>query len=182
MRQRTRAAPQSGPANFWRSDVVSGQLSPAMARPNLDVVRAQLRGLASDAIADALETLESRVLGGPARGGRAGRERQLARTREVLERDRALASATLSEEVPRPSPPPAAAIGASNTALDAIVCDEPIRTRSMAQLLAAQGHPERALSIYAYLLARDGSNPALHAEAAALREAQPSAGVRTDLE
>ena len=49
------------------------------------------------------------------------------------------------------------------------VCDEPIRTRSMARLLASQGHHQRALSIYAALLASNGSDTALQAEAAALR-------------
>jgi hypothetical protein len=48
-------------------------------------------------------------------------------------------------------------------------CQEPIRTRTMAKLLAAQGHRERALSIYDHLLSKDASDPALLAEADALR-------------
>jgi hypothetical protein len=51
-----------------------------------------------------------------------------------------------------------------------VTCDEPIRTRSMARLLASQGHHQRALSIYAVLLRANGSDAALQAEAAALRD------------
>lgn len=50
---------------------------------------------------------------------------------------------------------------------------EPIRTRSMARLLAAQGHRERALAIYEELLARGevelGDDASLAAELSALR-------------
>jgi hypothetical protein len=48
-------------------------------------------------------------------------------------------------------------------------CKEPIRTRTMAQLLARQGHRQRALSIYDFLIAADPSDAELVAEAAALR-------------
>ena len=48
---------------------------------------------------------------------------------------------------------------------------EPIRTRTMARLLALQGHPERALSIYDELLAVD-TDPKLLAEAEELRARQ----------
>jgi hypothetical protein len=61
---------------------------------------------------------------------------------------------------PAPEPP---------TRGEHVVCDEPIRTRSMARLLASQGHHQRALSIYALLLAANGSDATLQAEAAALR-------------
>ena len=57
------------------------------------------------------------------------------------------------------------------------ICDEPIRTRSMARLLASQGHHRRALSIYDVLLATNAADATLAAEAAALRslaEQQPS--------
>ena len=46
---------------------------------------------------------------------------------------------------------------------------EPIRTRTMARLLAAQGHKSRALSIYDELIAADASDATLVAEAASLR-------------
>jgi hypothetical protein len=46
---------------------------------------------------------------------------------------------------------------------------EPIRTRTMARLLASQGHRGRALSIYDDLLAANGSDATLRAEAEALR-------------
>ena len=48
---------------------------------------------------------------------------------------------------------------------------EPIRTRTMAKLLASQGHRERALSIYEDLLRKDASDQTLLAEAEALRNA-----------
>lgn len=46
---------------------------------------------------------------------------------------------------------------------------EPIRTRTMARLLASQGHRSRALSIYDELLAADASDATLREEAEALR-------------
>ena len=46
---------------------------------------------------------------------------------------------------------------------------EPIRTRTMARLLAAQGHRGRALSIYDDLLAKNGADASLREEAEALR-------------
>jgi len=49
--------------------------------------------------------------------------------------------------------------------------EEPIRTRSMARLLAGQGHRARALKIYEALLAADSSDESLRAEAEALRRA-----------
>jgi len=49
------------------------------------------------------------------------------------------------------------------------VLDEPIRTRSMARLLAGQGHLRRALAIYDALLAEPGADDSLRAEADALR-------------
>lgn len=48
---------------------------------------------------------------------------------------------------------------------------EPIRTRTMARLLAQQGHKSRALSIYDELIAADGEDASLRAEAASLRDA-----------
>jgi hypothetical protein len=49
---------------------------------------------------------------------------------------------------------------------------EPIRTRTMARLLAAQGHKGRALSIYDELIAADASDATLIQEAASLRETE----------
>ncbi len=65
-----------------------------------------------------------------------------------------------------PVPPSLAAALAKET--PRALCDEPIRTRTMARLLAAQGYRKRALSIYEHLLAL-GDDPALRAEADALR-------------
>ncbi|MEY4512796.1 MAG: hypothetical protein RLZZ450_4918 [Pseudomonadota bacterium] len=49
------------------------------------------------------------------------------------------------------------------------LCKEPIRTRTMAKLLATQGHRERALSIYDHLLQKAVGDDSLRAEADALR-------------
>ena len=46
---------------------------------------------------------------------------------------------------------------------------EPIRTRTMARLLASQGHRGRALSIYDDLLAKGDADGSLREEAEALR-------------
>jgi hypothetical protein len=67
---------------------------------------------------------------------------------------------------PAESPPPPAA-GEDEDERD----EEPIRTRSMARLLALQGHRARALKIYDALLAANGSDETLRAEADALRRA-----------
>jgi hypothetical protein len=47
--------------------------------------------------------------------------------------------------------------------------EEPIRTRSMARLLASQGHHKRALWIYDWLLATNAADDTLRSEAEALR-------------
>ncbi len=47
--------------------------------------------------------------------------------------------------------------------------EEPIRTRSMARLLGAQGHRERALAIYEELITKNSSDSTLVQEAEALR-------------
>lgn len=49
-------------------------------------------------------------------------------------------------------------------------CDEPIRTRSMARLLASQGQHDRALAIYEALVEVNGADPALQAELEAVRQ------------
>jgi hypothetical protein len=95
---------------------------------------------------------------------------QAERLREVLDRDRALVTAGPprgSERVEPTAPSPAAAIAPA--APPAAVCDEPIRTRTMARLLATQGHRARALSIYEHLLAHGDSDPCLRSEAELLR-------------
>ena len=51
--------------------------------------------------------------------------------------------------------------------------EEPIRTQSMARLLAAQGHRERALAIYEELLAQNSEDDSLRHEAEALRQGRP---------
>jgi hypothetical protein len=149
----------------------------------LRAARAQLRDAATDALASALGAVEARVLAAATGSSRGRSERQVERMREVLERDRALASAALPDPpapAPSPGPEPAATVPAPAAAAPATTpvvpeCDEPIRTRSMARLLASQGYPERALAIYSYLLAKDATDPTLEAEAAALRAARGDA-------
>jgi hypothetical protein len=50
--------------------------------------------------------------------------------------------------------------------------EEPIRTRTMARLLAAQGHRERALLIYEELLAQNSADSAMQEEADAVRRGE----------
>jgi hypothetical protein len=92
------------------------------------------------------------------------------RTRTVLAIDRstrAQAAALVVAPAPRPMLAPT---GVAEGRTDVRVpCDEPIRTRSMARLLAQQGHPQRALSILEYLLARNAADAELRAEAEAVR-------------
>ena len=127
-------------------------------------MRARVIGLALAGARDALETIEARVAG---QLSGSALERQRERTREILERDRALLETAV------PADPPVAAAGPAPSTAPAreqnVVCDEPIRTRVMAKLLAAQGYPHRALAIYRYLLVHDDSDPALQAEIAALQ-------------
>jgi hypothetical protein len=114
-------------------------------------------------------------------------ERNTDRLRDVLGRDRALAVGARAEPgrgrpasappaltvVPAPAPatPSTAELAAALTAEERPqrVKHEPIRTRTMARLLAAQGYRQRALAIYEELLAEAGADDALRAEAEALR-------------
>jgi len=147
----------------------------------------QLREAAEGLVADALGRLEGRLRGA------AGATRSVERMREVLERDRALAFANQaaaplvrSSESPaqaEPTPAPLSApVGAHETGTGAApepdVCNEPIRTRTFAQLLATQGHVQRALAIYAYLLEKKPDDAALMAEATALRATQEGFGTQ----
>lgn len=83
------------------------------------------------------------------------------------------AFATPEFVAPEPSPPPnvAPVLPKAVSAPAPVVngaAEEPIRTRTMARLLAAQGHPARALAIYDALMATD-PDPSLRAEAERLR-------------
>lgn len=140
----------------------------------LSAVRAQLREAARDVLANALDQLESGARSRPA-SARSGHGDQAERMREVLERDRALAAALQMQvqaapPATSPEPPQAPVFPACEPACEPATpeCNEPIRTRTMAKLLAAQGHPDRALGIYLYLRALEGPDPALNAAIAAL--------------
>ncbi len=71
-----------------------------------------------------------------------------------------IAEAAPASAAPRSAAEPRASVQAADA--------EPIRTRTMARLLAAQGHPARALAIYDALMA-DDPDPSLRAEAERLR-------------
>lgn len=101
----------------------------------------------------------------PRRGAASASE---SRLREVLDRDRALIAAqpALAPAVPAPvptstsTPVPVAGDADNLPALE----PEPIRTRTMARLLAAQGYRERALAMYRTLLAASPSDAELQHE------------------
>lgn len=96
------------------------------------------------------------------------------RLREVLDRDRALIAAEPAKVVDAapPAPPPPSAPAPSEPGPSDLE-QEPIRTRTMARLLAAQGYRARALTIYEALLREDQTDADLRAEAERLRS-QPA--------
>jgi hypothetical protein len=126
--------------------------------PSLQRARSQL-SQAVGALSSSLEVL------GDFRFGGGDAERAHQRLRDVVERDRALRAAQPS----RPSAPKKA--DASSSRRDEVVAYEPIRTRTMARLLAAQGYRMRALAIYDELLAGSPEDAALRDEAEAVRKA-----------
>lgn len=137
---------------------------------------AKLSEAAEDLVAGALGRLEARLRRS------AGPMRSLERVREILERDRALtfagppaaARAQPAHAEPVDAAPVTTARAGGDDAPAPVLCEEPIRTRTMARLLAAQGHVERALSIYAHLLRQSPGDSALLEEAAAARAIQAS--------
>lgn len=70
---------------------------------------------------------------------------------------------------PAPAPVETKAAAPVAAATEEASGSDPIRTLTMARLLAVQGYRKRALSIYDELLARDASDPNLRAEADRLR-------------
>jgi len=92
----------------------------------------------------------------------------------LLERPRAKAKTRPPSAVPSIAKLAAPTVRTTATtpatpAPDDAATGEPIRTHSMARLLASQGHAERALAIYDDLLQSGSADPALLAEARALR-------------
>ncbi len=95
-------------------------------------------------------------------------------------REQAVAAETVTTQPPAPQPaetlttqPPAGAAARRSGPTTRTFVEEPIRTRSMARLLAAQGHRERALAIYEELLGQNSEDPGLRDEAAAMRRGEP---------
>ena len=160
----------------------------------IERARMQLTQAVSVALSDGLEALGDRLQGTRRSSssllGQVGAAAEVHghRLREVIERDRALiASSPLAEEA---APAPAAVTtapeldvsleldvpfvaSAAAVAPPAVqICDEPIRTRTMAKLLGGQGPRARALSIYDHLLAKSPLDEALRAEAESLRASE----------
>jgi hypothetical protein len=69
-------------------------------------------------------------------------------------------------------PPPAPFSTRSQGASTRTFVEEPIRTVSMARLLASQGHRERALAIYEELIAQNSEDASLQEEARVLRSGE----------
>ena len=165
--------------------------SPARLRSR---TRAALGQLVGDVLSTQLGALENRLSRSgwlatrPSAGSATG-----GRLREVLDRDRALLAAqpecatlaTLEQLTPpSQSPTPAEASPAPLQAATTPTAPmpkesaedverEPIRTRTMARLLAAQGYHARALAIYGALLAECPGDAELLAEIERVR-AQPA--------
>jgi hypothetical protein len=124
-------------------------------RPSFQRARAQLSHAMADALTTSFEALSDLRSGGV----EAARTQQ--RLRDVVERDRAL-RAVVVDEKPK-------ALPTSSSRRDELVADEPIRTRTMARLLSAQGYRKRALAIYDELLTRHPEDTVLREEAQAVR-------------
>jgi hypothetical protein len=136
-----------------------------LRRASLERARAQLGHAVGDALSSSLELLGER-LRMTRLASDAGRTGQ--RLRDVVERDRALGAVVAKAPKQAPTPEPAPELPPSERA-QASVPNEPIRTRTMARLLAAQGYRARALAIYEELIQRNPSDRELADEAAPLR-------------
>jgi hypothetical protein len=71
-------------------------------------------------------------------------------------------------------PPPEPAAQAAPAATTRTFQEGPARTRSVARALAASGYTERAMQVYAELIAAAGDDSALAAEAATVRRGDPA--------
>lgn len=164
--------------------------SPAKLRAR---TRAALGHLVGDVLSSRLDALETRLAKSPWLTGRVGPASVPAgRLREVLDRDRALVAAQPASSPPvlvEHSPPADSMATSSDRALPVPaaapapvlapeegaqeVQREPIRTRTMARLLAAQGYRARAAAIYQALLAEQPDDAGLRAELERVRS-QPA--------
>jgi hypothetical protein len=91
------------------------------------------------------------------------------RLQDILRSDRDRGRDAQASNDSKPAAAPAASAPRSRARLHG-TCDEPIRTRSMARLLASQGQHDRALAIYEALVAANGGDTALLAELEAVRQ------------
>jgi hypothetical protein len=151
----------------------------------------QVRQALGDALWGQLVAVEARLVQSPWLASLVGSgitpEAHADRLRDVLDRDRALSAVTPREsleparvEAREPLREPSVEIAppeATTPDLEsapavvrmeqapAALPNEPICTRTMARLLAAQGHRERALAIYGVLMAKEPGDESLRAEA-----------------
>jgi hypothetical protein len=137
---------------------------PSSSRKHAARARSVLRELVGDVLSAPRNVLEAQLARSPWLVSRLGTSSDHVdrRLREVLDRDRALVAAQ-----PDLARQPAPVLAPAPTLEDAAASpqQEPIRTRTMARLLAAQGYRARALAIYQALIAENPADTELHAEA-----------------
>jgi hypothetical protein len=146
------------------SGVVNGALS-LLPEPLDDLLAgrgpvAQRRRARAAAAARAAQPQPLRGEGSPAPSGEPARGRRLPIVPST--------SGTEPSAAPSAVEAPAAMTPRTRTFVE-----EPIRTHSMARLLAAQGHRERALAIYEELLAQNSEDVGLRQEAESVRQGRP---------
>lgn len=131
--------------------------------------RSYLGQSVSDALSGTLGALGERI--GQSRTPREDARVGKRRLEEVLERDRAQCH-TQPEPVktaPVKTAPMKATPSSPRERDDDLCGVEPIRTRTMARLLAEQGYTKRALALYDELIARTPDDASLREAAARLR-------------
>jgi hypothetical protein len=164
MLQEDRGGPKLAP----EAEVSETSAQPIAAEPEARRAPPPLPARAADlAVAEAVRG-SARILADPklaaTKAKLANAKSRLAAAKAQL----AETTARLAREEPAASEAPEAASNDELATPPAAAVDTPIRTRTMARLLALQGHSERALSIYDELLSAE-TDPSLHAEAEELR-------------
>jgi hypothetical protein len=129
-------------------------------RLSLAHARVQLEQAVGSVLAGSLEVLGERLLAGLPQESASKAEQRL---RDVVHSDRAL-DAIHAPAKTAPKPAPKAAAAEVENRAELTLADEPIRTRTMARLLATQGYRKRALAIYAELVGKQPDNTELRSE------------------
>jgi hypothetical protein len=149
-----------------RARFLAGKLGLGKGRFSLAHARSQLESAVGEVLAGSLEVLGERWFAEGAGSPRASAPVQ--RMRNVIEMDRvetvrAQSPSAVSEKALEPD---------TSERAEATVATEPIRTRTMARLLAAQGYRKRALAMYDELLAAKQDDAELRDEAERLRSSR----------